>query len=133
MVSKPKMSNRNRGSTSEHKSDIVAAAQMGSRSSSERERSTIEQMDHDVSILASRLEEEFSCLSNSASLEIWYIESGASAHMMGARECFSNYQEEQMNFKITMGNKAKCTPIGRGTIVFQTKASTLRHLWANVH
>ena len=27
-----------------------------------------------------------------------------------------------MNSKITMGNKAKCTPVGRGTIVFQTKA-----------
>lgn len=27
-----------------------------------------------------------------------------------------------MNFQITMGNKSKCTPIGRGTIVFQTKA-----------
>ena len=27
-----------------------------------------------------------------------------------------------MNFKITMGYKAKCTHIGRGTIVFQTEA-----------
>ena len=56
-----------------------------------------------------------------ASLEIWYIDSGASAHMMGVRECFSNYQDKQMNFQITMGNKAKCTPVGRGTIIFQTK------------
>ena len=81
------------------------------------------QMDHDVSVMASRLEEEFSCVSSSASPEIWYIDSGASAHMTGVRECFSSYQEEQMNFKITMDNKAKCTPIGRGTIIFQTKAS----------
>ena len=68
------------------------------------------------------MEEEFACVSRSASPEIWYIENGASAHMMGVRECFSNYQEEKMNFKITMGNKAKCTPVGRGTIVFQTEA-----------
>ena len=27
-----------------------------------------------------------------------------------------------MNFQITMGNKAKCTPVGRGTIIFQTEA-----------
>ena len=27
-----------------------------------------------------------------------------------------------MSFKITMGNKEKCTLIGRGTIVFQTEA-----------
>jgi len=37
------------------------------------------------------------------------------------RECFSDYQEERMNFQITMGNKAKCTLVGRGTIVFQTE------------
>jgi len=42
--------------------------------------------------------------------------------MTGIRECFSDYQEERMNFQITMGNKAKCTPIGRGTIAFQTEA-----------
>ena len=27
-----------------------------------------------------------------------------------------------MNFQITMGNKAKCTPVGKGTIVFQTES-----------
>ena len=42
--------------------------------------------------------------------------------MTGIRECFSNYQEERMNFQITMGNKAKCTPIGRDIVVFQTEA-----------
>ena len=47
-----------------------------------------EQMDHDVYVLAFRLEEEFACVSSSASLEIWYIDSGASAHMTGVRECF---------------------------------------------
>ena len=26
-----------------------------------------------------------------------------------------------MNFQITMGNKAKCTPVGIATIVFQTE------------
>ena len=78
-------------------------------------------MDHDVFVLASRLEEEFACVSSSASPEIWYIDSGASTHMTGVRECFSSYQEEQMNFQINMGDKAKCTPVGRGTVVFQTE------------
>ena len=27
-----------------------------------------------------------------------------------------------MNFQVTMGNKEKCTPVGRGTVVFQTEA-----------
>ena len=29
-----------------------------------------------------------------------------------------------MNFQITMGNSTKCTPVGRGSIVFQTEAET---------
>ena len=80
------------------------------------------QMDHDVSVLASKLEEEFACVSSTASYDVWYIDSGASTHMAGVRDYVSDYQEEQMNFKITMGNKSKCTLVGRGTIVFQTEA-----------
>ena len=79
-------------------------------------------MDHDVYVLASRLEEDFPCVSSTTSSDVWYIDIGAFAHMTGIRDYFSDYQEEQMNFKITMGNKAKFTPIGRGTVVFQTEA-----------
>ena len=74
-----------------------------------------------MKVLASRLEEDLACVSSTTPPSVWYIDSGASAHMTGVRECFSSYQEEQMNFQITMGNKAKCTPIGRGTITFQTE------------
>ena len=44
--------------------------------------------------------------------------------MTGVREYFSSYQEEQMDFQINMGNKTKCTPVGRGTINFQMEAGT---------
>jgi len=60
-------------------------------------------------------------MTSAASSEVWYIDSGALWHMTEIRECFSKYQEEKMNFPITMGNKAKCTLVGKGTIVFQTK------------
>ena len=104
----------------ERRSDSDAAStRKGSRSPPECME---EQRDHDVSVLASRLEEDFACVSSMASPEIWYIDNGASAHMTRVQECFSSYQEEQMNFQITMGNKEKCTPIGRGTIIFQTEA-----------
>ena len=122
------MNKRKVESTSEQKSTVAATAQKGSRSSPGRERSMTEQMDHDVSILASRLEEEFACVSSTASSDVWYIYSGASAHMTVVWECFSDYREEKMSFKITMGNKAKCTPIGRGTVVFQTEAGN--KVWA---
>ena len=72
-------------------------------------------------MLAFILEEDLACVSSMAPPDVWYIDSGSFSHMTGVRECFSSYQEEQMNFQITMGNKAKCTPIGRGTITFQTK------------
>ena len=55
MVSEPEMSNRDRESTSEPKSTATVATQKGSHSSLGRERSMIEQMDHNV--LASKLEE----------------------------------------------------------------------------
>jgi len=78
-----------------------------------------------VSELSSRLKEEFTCLANSVSEDVWYIGSEASTHITGVREHFSSYQEEQMDFHITMGNRTKCTPVGRGTIAFQTEVGTI--------
>ena len=69
-----------------------AATRKGSHSSLEKEGSMKDTMDHDISVLTSRLEEEVAFLSKSASSEVWYIDSGASAHMTGIRECFSSYQ-----------------------------------------
>ena len=79
------------------------------------------QREHDLKVLASRLEEDLACVSSTTPLGVWYIDNGEPAHMIGVRECFLSYQEDQMNFQITMGNKEKCTPIGRGTITFQTE------------
>lgn len=73
-------------------------------------------------MLASRLEEEVAYMTSATSSEVWYIDSGALWHMRGIRECFSEYREEKMNFQITVGNKAKCTPVGKGTIVFQIES-----------
>jgi len=44
--------------------------------------------------------------------------------MMGVIEYFSSYQEEQMDFQITMGNKIKCNSVERGTIEFQSETGT---------
>ena len=85
-------------------------------------------------MLASRLEEEVACMTSAASSEVWYIDSGASSwHMMRIRECFLEYREEKMNFQITMGNKAKCTPVGKGTIVFQTESGERFHATNVLH
>ena len=85
-------------------------------------KSMKEQRDHDIYVLASKLEEEFVCVSRSASPEVWYIDNGAFAHMTGVQECFFRLLRGANELKITMGNKEKCTPIGRGTVVFQMEA-----------
>lgn len=54
-------------------------------------------------MLASKLEEEVACLASSASSKVWYIDSGASWHMTGIRECFSDYQEEKNEFSNHQG------------------------------
>jgi len=48
----------------------------------------------EASYLSSRLEDEFACLSGSTSQGVWDINSGASTHMIRAREYFSSYKEE---------------------------------------
>jgi len=39
--------------------------------------------------------------------------------MTGVREYSSSYNKEEIDFQIHMGNKTKCTSIGRGTINVQ--------------
>ena len=51
----------------------------------------------------SRFDEDFTriaCLSSSGirNIGVWYINSGASSHMIGVRKYFSSYREEKINF-----------------------------------
>lgn len=64
------MSNENEEPASERKSDIVATARKGSRSSPKKKGSMEKHMDHNVSILTSRLEEAFACVSSITSPEV---------------------------------------------------------------
>ena len=57
MVLELEMSNRSREPMIERKTDVAAAARKCSRSSLEKKGIMEEQMDHDVFVLASRLEE----------------------------------------------------------------------------
>ena len=75
--------------------DAKASTQGDSRRFPEKCR---RDMNFNYSMLASRLEKEVACLASSASFKVWYIDNGASWHMTGIRECFSDYQEERMNF-----------------------------------
>ena len=111
MVSEQRAKNRKGGSAM----DQISIIRKGSSNPPKHEEM---QREHDMKVSASRLVEDLACVSSTTPPGVWYIDSGASAHMMGVQECFSSYQEEQMNFQITTGNTAKCTPIGRGTVTF---------------
>ena len=87
MVSELRSGNKIRESAMSREHDDGATTQKDSCSSPRKEKRT-KNMDHDYSVLASRLEEEVACLASSASSEVWYIDNGASLHMTGIRECF---------------------------------------------
>lgn len=95
MVSEQRSDNRREKSAMDQEHDAEASTQRDSR---KFPKESTRDMDHNYSMLASRLEEEVACLASSVSSKVWYINSGASWHMTGIRECFSNYHEQRMNF-----------------------------------
>jgi len=52
---------------------------------------------------------------------MWYIESGASCHMMGVIEYFTSLKEE-LDFYIELGDNAKYLVAGIGTVKFQRES-----------
>lgn len=49
----------------------------------------------------------------------WYIDSGASCHMTGVREIFTNLAERNMHLDIELGDNATYSTVGLGTIAFK--------------
>jgi len=76
-----KIGNRSKESAMSQEHDVRASTQKDPHRSPEGEES-MRNMDHDYSMLASRLE-EVACLVSSTSSEVCYIDSGASWHMTG--------------------------------------------------
>ena len=97
MVSEQKAKDRKGGSAMDQRSDIRKGSRSERDSHSPPEHAEM-QKEHDMEVLAFRLEEDLACVSSTTPPIVWYIDNGASAHMMGVRECFSSYQEKQMNF-----------------------------------
>jgi hypothetical protein len=49
---------------------------------------------------------------------MWYLDSGASFHMMGDKELFSDLEEKDLNMHIEMGDDGRYHVTGTGTITF---------------
>jgi hypothetical protein len=72
--------------------------------------------------LASQFELDFSlitCMASSALGSVWYLDSGASFHMTGDKEIFSDLEERDLKMHIDMGDDRRYSATGIGTITFQ--------------
>jgi hypothetical protein len=70
----------------------------------------------------SRLETAFSmvsCISTSTFFGVgWYVDSGASRHMITNKSTFSRLEEQDSNMQVELGDDAKYSVIGMGSISF---------------
>ena len=84
--------------------------------------------------LASQFELDFSfiaCMVSSALESMWYLDSGASFHMTGDKELFSDLEEKDIQMHIEMGDDGWYSATRIGTITFQRdsgKAFKLKYL-----
>jgi hypothetical protein len=58
-------------------------------------------------------------MASSASGLVWYLDSGASFHMTGAKESFIDLEEKDLRMHIEMGDDGKYSATSIGTITFQ--------------
>ena len=61
-------------------------------------------------------------LSASTSPSTWYIDSGASRHMTGARDMFTEISETGLELEIVLGDDTVVRAVGRGTICFDRES-----------
>ena len=76
--------------------------------------------------LASQFEFDFSlisCMVSSALLSVWYLDSGASFHMTGDKEIFSDLEEKDLQMHIEMGDNEWYSATKIGTITFKRESS----------
>ena len=76
--------------------------------------------------LASQFELDFSliaCLVSSCMGSMWYLDSGASFHMTGDKELFSDLEEKDLQMHIEMGDDGRYSATDIGTITFERESS----------
>ena len=75
--------------------------------------------------LASQFELDFSliaCLVSSVMGLVWFLDSGASFHMTGDRDLFSDLEEKDLGVHIEMGDDGRYSATGIGTISFERES-----------
>jgi len=59
-----------------------------------------------------------SCLSGTLAKDAWLMNSCAFHHMIGSREVFTNFSNEDSELHVELGNDVRCVVEGIGTIQF---------------
>jgi hypothetical protein len=85
----------------------------------------------EIKEFSSRFEEDFSliaCMASAMTSSTWYIDSGASCHMTGNINYFSQLTEKDMQFNIEMGDDGKYQAKGVGVVKFERESGKLLYL-----
>ena len=77
----------------------------------------------EIDEFASQFEREFSFISSlttsvAPSSCIWYVDSGASRHMTGVRDQFTQFSEKRLNIEVELGDDRIVRDVGVGIISF---------------
>jgi hypothetical protein len=59
------------------------------------------------------------CTSVETATSIWYIDSGASSHMTGVREHFTDLRDTEVRIEISLGDDTLVRVVGIGTVTFR--------------
>ena len=65
------------------------------------------------------------CMANTIMGCMWYLDNGASFHMMGNRYLFSDLEEKDLQQNIDFGDDEKYNAIGIGTVPFRGSLAPL--------
>ena len=61
-------------------------------------------------------------LSASTTSSTWYIDSGASSHMTGDRDMFTEMFESELEMEVVLGDDTVVRVVGRGTARFERES-----------
>ena len=76
---------------------------------------------------ASQFNQEFSLIASLAtsaapSSRIWYVDRGASRHMIVPRDQFTHFSERRLNLEVELGDEHIVRAVGVGTVSFQRES-----------
>jgi hypothetical protein len=82
----------------------------------------------EIDEFASQFDREFSFIVSLTTLvtpssRIWYGDSGASRHMTGAKDQFTQFSEKRLNLEVELGDERIVKVVGVGTVSFQRESS----------